>query len=452
MSHGKLYRSFIILQEDERGHSVSSDKPLSGYAKIEAKNDKCKITFYAQNLKKDNTKLCMILICSKKDNKQLINLGPVNITEQGKAETSFEYLANDIGGAGILFDKVSGAALAKDLDGKLTFVLGGFMNGETPSDDWKSYKVISAKVKVDEKVEVKVEEKVEHHDEHHHKDDHKDEHKKLDHDEEEKVKVQIKEEIEQEIEKKINREEQSKAESKDVGLEAEDSVKAEEKSVQPSDESKQVADEVSTRVEDKVEKTSSESDEPVEAILENIDDREEDEPKDDKFDQYERSIIDSKANFEDSRQEPEEQYEEPDFSIRGSIGEFFENVVQDFEEIKGFRDIKYCKWYKVPVKDLDVMCNISNYNKYTVVYYPMINYYPYIKKYGHFMIGFKCDDEGRVKYLVYAVPGTKDKLEQPYGGKSGFVTWMPDPKKEREYGYWLMFYDFKNSMIVVPMK
>ena len=68
------------------------------------------------------------------------------------------------------------------------------------------------------------------------------------------------------------------------------------------------------------------------------------------------------------------------------------------------------------------------------------------------MIGFKCDDEGRVKYLVYAVPGTKDKLEQPYGGKSGFVTWMPYSKKGKDYGYWLMFYDFKNSMIVVPMK
>ena len=52
-SNNRLYRNFVILQEDERGYSNSSDKTLSGYSKIEAKGDKCKISFYAQNLKKE---------------------------------------------------------------------------------------------------------------------------------------------------------------------------------------------------------------------------------------------------------------------------------------------------------------------------------------------------------------------------------------------------------------
>ena len=52
LAHNKLYRNFIILQEDENNHSTSEEKGLSGYAKIEAKSDKCKISFYAQNLKK----------------------------------------------------------------------------------------------------------------------------------------------------------------------------------------------------------------------------------------------------------------------------------------------------------------------------------------------------------------------------------------------------------------
>lgn len=56
MAHGKLYRSFIILQEDEKGHSIAEDKPLSGYAKIEAKDERCKISFYAQNIKKEDRK------------------------------------------------------------------------------------------------------------------------------------------------------------------------------------------------------------------------------------------------------------------------------------------------------------------------------------------------------------------------------------------------------------
>ena len=41
----KLYRNFIILQEDEKEHLKDGGKPLSGYAKIEAKSDKCKISF-----------------------------------------------------------------------------------------------------------------------------------------------------------------------------------------------------------------------------------------------------------------------------------------------------------------------------------------------------------------------------------------------------------------------
>ena len=95
------------------------------------------------------------------------------------------------------------------------------------------------------------------------------------------------------------------------------------------------------------------------------------------------------------------------------------------------------------------MYDVSNYNKYTVVYYPMISYYPYIKKYNHYLIGYKFDKSGEVKYLVYGIPGTKDRAEQPYGGKSGFVTWVPMHDKS-DYGYWLMFYDFKTSTILIP--
>ena len=95
------------------------------------------------------------------------------------------------------------------------------------------------------------------------------------------------------------------------------------------------------------------------------------------------------------------------------------------------------------------MLNISNYNKYTIAYYPMINYYPYIKKYGHFLMGYKCDNKGELKYIVYGVPGRKDIDDQPYAGKTGFVTWMNSGDGN---GFWLMFYDYKKSTVVVPMK
>ena len=104
-SNNKLYRNFVILQEDERGYSNSSDKTLSGYSKIEAKGEKCKISFYAQNLKKDNDSYYMVIICGKKDMKQIVNLGSIDVNDTGKAEVTKEYNVSNIGGLDIHFDK-----------------------------------------------------------------------------------------------------------------------------------------------------------------------------------------------------------------------------------------------------------------------------------------------------------------------------------------------------------
>jgi hypothetical protein len=101
------------------------------------------------------------------------------------------------------------------------------------------------------------------------------------------------------------------------------------------------------------------------------------------------------------------------------------------------------------------MNNCLDYNKYTVVYYPMANYFQYIRKFGHFILGYKLDKESKMKYLVYGIPGTKSRADQPFGGKSGFVTWVPlreGDEDEDSYGYWLMFYDFRNSTIVIPVR
>ncbi|MDZ5034837.1 hypothetical protein GNF81_19290, partial [Clostridium perfringens] len=140
--------------------------------------------------------------------------------------------------------------------------------------------------------------------------------------------------------------------------------------------------------------------------------------------------------------EYEEKIEETSdiFKIRGSVGEYFEGIASGFECCRSeYREIKYCKWYKIPIHDLHEMCNMSNYNRYTVAYYPMLNYYPYIRKYGNFMLGYKCDKEGNLKYIVYGIPGKKNRDEQPYEGKTGFVTWISNETRDG-MGCWLMFY------------
>ena len=155
------------------------------------------------------------------------------------------------------------------------------------------------------------------------------------------------------------------------------------------------------------------------------------------FEGYEKSI--SSMNSAD------------EFEVKGSTGKYFEDIAKGFEPYaEKLEDINYCKWYKVSVNSMDDLCDKSNYNKYTLAYYPMINYYPYISKERYFLIGYKCNSSGELQHIVYAIPGSKDKSDQPYGGKTGFVTWTRD--NTRGNGYWLMFYDYKKCSIVVPIK
>ncbi len=389
-SNNRLYRNFVILQEDERGYANSEDKTLSGYSKIEAKGDKCKISFYAQNLKKDNDKYYMVLICSKKDIKQIVNLGPLEVTDKGKGEVTKEFNVSNIAGLNLDFDKISGAAIVKMNNDSPIFVMCGFLNGQQPTDNWKGYTIVKTR-------DVR----------------------------------STKSNIIKDSKKEIKKNDSKKRKVKEESL-SENEAKEEEKPIIENP----IRDEVEVKIEPEETKKEFAESEESEIIEEN-------EPKENlrgKFEDYEYEI------------EANKEFDPINGKIRGSIGEYFESIVDGFErDTDSIDELKYTKWYKVPVHDLREMCNMNNYNKYTLAYYPMLNYYPYIKKYGFFMIGYKCDSKGNLKHIIYGVPGKKDKDEQPYDGRTGFVTWV-SIKNNANNGCWLMFYDFKNSTVVVPMK
>lgn len=392
-SNNRLYRNFVILQEDERGYSNSSDKSLSGYSKIEAKGDKCKISFYAQNLKKDSDSYYMMIICCKKDMKQIINLAPIEVSETGKAEATKEYNISNIGGLDIQFDKISGTAIAKIKDGIPIFVMCGFLNGQQPSENWKNYTLVKAK----------------------------------------EVRVRATEKVAEKEHKKDSRQPEIKIE------------KSKEKSKEKSALEAKVIEETILENTERIEEAPKE-------VIEVEENQESENIKEDKEIYFQKENL--RGKFEDYEDEIEsnKEFDPINGKIRGSIGEYFESIVEGFEkDYDSIDELKYTKWYKVAVHDLHEMCNMSNYNKYTLAYYPMLNYYPYIKKYGYFMLGYKCDSQGNLKHIIYAIPGKKDKDEQPYDGRTGFVTWVNLNGKEDD-GCWLMFYDFKNSTVVVPMK
>ena len=369
MTTKKSYsRYFIILQEEEKGYSLASDKLPSGYAKFEMKNDKCRVTYYVQNLKKQTGPYHMVLICNKKDIKKIIKVGELNIDEHGRTEIVYEYSNNDIAGSGIGAEKIVGAAIVKFADTNIIPVMVGFTTTET-HEDWKQYAVF------------------------------------------------------------LKREDEPARET-------------------PLKKSEPV-----------LERKHKDAEKKVDAVVAQPVVKQE-EPITERLIPQEKSTFDSyEENIESIKEVTEREVEESNrkkHSHKGAMGDYFKMVANGLEEVDGAcQEIKRCKWYKVHIKDKKDLCDVSDYNKYSVIYYPMYSYFQYIIKYKHILLGYKYDTGGIMKYIVFAIPGKRCIAEQPYEGKSGFVTWVPlkvGDEEEESLGYWLMFYDFRNRTIAIATK
>lgn len=455
MAQKKSYsRYFIILQEDEKGYSLASDKIASGYAKLETKSDKCKISYYVQNLKKDKTPYYMILICNKKDVKKMINIGEMNIDDYGRADISYEYAVDNVCDSGIPMDRISGAAIVRILDNNIIAVMSGFASMEIP--DWKSFQIINHKTKKAEVPEPRNDEKIEVNKKHDKK----------------SKKVEAKETAEPKV--------TNEKENKSIFDKYEQNIEMEKKAVQTSKEQRtkdkvkadkqkndilniehNVEDAVKNIKEDTIEKKKKVQEEQVKeevsvkdkaSSLENQKDEVEVNriksdstmPEKDKLEKDKEEIY-----IDNSSTKLDENYR---IENENSKDNFFESLVHEFNEIPNLnKELKRCRWYRVPVVPMDNMKSMSGSNKYEFIYHPMAPYYSYVEKYKHFLVGYKYDKNENIKYLIYGIPGEKSKEAQPYGGRSGFVTWISGKDKD-DLGYWLMFYDFKTGIIQIPVK
>jgi len=473
LARSKLYRSFIILQEDERGQVGSDGKSLSGYAKVEAKGDKCKISFYAQNLRTEN-KYSMVLICCKKEFKELINLGDLAINDTGKGDTSREYYINNIADMGISYEKISGAAICKSNANKTEYVMYGFMNGEEPSENWREFKTTKVEKNKKQDLSIKKSDKV----------------IECKNNKKNKECKTQKDTIKEPVIKQTNIKEADIKESvikentvKEALVEETSTKEKIERSILSEDERNKCkkVEHKKDEVEEGINKICNKLNYFDNTIDINIPNLDCDyliygfiKKKGDKKCKWEKFKIDKcspKSCFKGNKRLEEntrldldldkvdfDKYEREIYNTRNDVQKdnsdktikCFEEIAQEFEQYSGgLIDIDNCKWRKINVDSMDDLCDESNYNKYTLAYYPMINYYPYISKRNHFLLGYKYNNYNKLQYIVYGIPGSKDKEEQPYGGKTGFVTWTSSNKTNQ--GYWLMFYDFKNSSIVIPM-
>lgn len=484
MAQKKSYsRYFIILQEDEKGYALASDKLPSGYAKLEIKNDKCKISYYVQNLKKESAPYFMILICNKKDVKKIIKVGELNIDDHGRAEVCHEYPVESVANCNIGMDKIIGAGIVKFMNSSLIPVMSGFASTDIP--DWRNFTIVEGeknRVEAEETVPVektekkkaeRAEDKIEKKAEEVKIDPRNvfDEYEKQIDDMKDKGKIKDKEDIKEKAKREI-RDSSEKSVQDNIERNADEAPKAAEGAEKAEETEKlEEIDGEETRHKKKEFKKSSCN---IKGEKECKDKKEKDECKEDKYEHKEEKCKEEKHEHKEEKCKEGKQYEykyesdvldnycnkyykmDKEDYPKGSVGVFFKDLAQGFEELDGIcTEIRRCRWYKVHINRPEDMTNCTDYNKYTVVYYPMMNYYPYIKRYRHFVLGYKCDKENRMKYLVYGIPGTKSRLDQPFGGRSGFVTWVPlreGEEDESSYGYWLMFYDFRNSTIVIPVR
>lgn len=445
MSQKKKYsRSFIILQENEKGHGISSDKLPTGYTKIETRNGKCKVFFYVQNLKGASKPYYMVLVCNKKDTKKLIRLGELKLDEYGKAEVTREYDENNVGESGIGIDKVIGAAVSQFNGNDIVALMSGFNATDVP-EDWKTYSLASTKAKEvyndfenppkAKKVEVK---KVE----------------------TEKVEVKQVENKTGEVKPPENRDVEVKAKEVKSKLTSDRETKENIDNTEKQSDKKE-SNNIFDKYEESIENTKKDDYSENKNISANeVKDEKRKENNDElKIDEEEKKCpcyTYNNQNVENSIQDeiPINNISK-DYPI-GRTGEFFKTLADDFEDLgEAFQDVRCCRWYKVSSDFRKHKHHKSDYNKYTILYYPMMSYYAYIQKSGYYLVGYKYDEKGKMKYIVYGILGTKSKFDQPFGGRTGFVSWVPMEKGKEDYddkGCWLMFYDFKNAAILVPQR
>lgn len=470
-------RFFIILQEDQKGYGIDVNKTPSGYAKLESMNDKGKASFYVQNLKKQKGPYYMILIVQGKSEKELINLGAINIDDCGKADISNEYSASNIANTNIGMDKVLGAAICKITGEKVNSIMVGFACGEELKD-WINYKIApteSKKMKMPDLETKKIKQETK--DKSEMKRGQENETEVLDSNEpieksnvnEKDFKIEkVNEELDikrQEIEKEKETLARLRQEIDNMRLEVNKEKEELEDEKNKIINDKEILDKEIEQFKEERSKECKKSIDGIENLrsdIENTEIYEEDSTintvsealKNSKtFDEYEEEI----ERYKDYRKKHEKEKKDKNNQCKCKTypkekkEDFFKGIVKDLDSIGNKKNIKNCTWHKAKVDKLESMYCINDYNKYSVIYYPMICYYPYIIKHGYFMVGYKYSDDKKLKYIIYAIPGTKNLQDQPYEGKTGFVTFMPDDNEEN-IGYWLMYFDIDKNSVVVPVK
>lgn len=421
MSAKKSYnRFFIIFQEEDRGYGISPDRPPTGYAKVETKNEKSKVTVYAQNLKPFESGECLYkcyLISHQDEKDSTIYLGMMNIDDLGRGESSFESGSENAFDSKTSIDKFNGAAIVVDREGidKVIAPLAGYMSKE--KFNWRNIIPVAKKLPKEGTVQAETDIEVQN---------------IVPTEEAKKFK-----EYEEAIQKFVEKDEDTES---DV-LQKEEDVVPEVLKNQWVDERKDV--ELEAREREETLKISLES--KAEASENG----------------YNKQVLESPVEeFDDEIRGGHKEDKYYNSSCAGHCGQSYrhvmkkmlEDILEDYEKVDRHKDLKDCSIWKVDMEKCRKDGHkIGMYPCYDLIFHPMMynpgfNHSTYIMKHGHYLFGMKHDKDRKVLAILFGIPGKNILLDQPFGGKTGFAKWVKWGDGDK--GYWIMMYDPMTGIIL----
>lgn len=447
---GVFKREFVILEEQPNYYNKVQGLTPKGYANIEVRDNRGKITLNVYNLKANRQeeklyKACLVNV----NNKELteVDLGVIPLNDSGKGKLEWKFDPESVGGTSLSIEKFNNILIkeigAESSHKKMAVPLAGYIYKKDNSLNKimkmqekavENQKVISKEYKEEVKIERSKE----------------DTYNEIVDEPKEKMKIErepIKLEKKEEQEKTIDSVEIRESEAvKDI---AQNEEKEEKKEIQEIVENKTDTGDIS---------------------IEDIPPLDLDINKDEQY-----SVKGEYPNYFKERKNSQVNY---DYMYNGygkkieKIDPFFEtaknyslqvanytmDILKFFEEVKPFKErLKGCRWWKIEYNTQDTHRGFLPFFNYLVnVYYP----YPLtsktitcrylMEKYKHYLFGIVAKED-EIKYYVYGVPGKFTISEHPYNGTTGFSTWLKDKNSSDGLGYWLMYIDALSGKIVNPV-
>lgn len=435
MSSKKSYnRFFIILQEEDRGYGMGPDRLPTGYVKVETKNDKSRVTVYAQNLKpfESGEYLYRCYLISHQDGRDSsAYLGIMNIDESGRGESSWESGSEDAFNSKVPVDKFNAAAIVADKAGVETVIapLAGYMSKE--KFEWRSKISKVGHIAEQEASEETAEE----------------EKNKAEAEKFAQYEKKIEEDVKADaVSQVIEGGEPSPVSAPVVEPELKPVVESDEKEFIEKENLEEVRGKHKHHEEYKKKKHEEheEKEEHEEYMKEMHEEHEECEHEEHEECKEHMEHEDHEHHMEYDKHECHDD-EDYYIKIRLTMCRALEGMLRDCKRMEEQKGLKGCSVWKVDMEK----CRrdgymVRMYPYYDLLFYPMmynpeVNYFKYIARHGHYLFGIKYGKKGEVDEIIFGIKGKRRAEDQPFKGRTGFIRWISYSGDDD--GYWLMMYD-----------